>query len=1018
MTPRDFILKWRNHALTERAAAHAHFFDLCKLVGHPTPAEIDPKGEFYALEKGASKTSGGDGFADIWKKGFFAWEYKKRKRDLEAAMKQLADYSAALDNPPIHVACDTIKFRIETRWTNTVTKVWEFDLEDLMDDSRIALLRAVFHDPESLRPKQTRESLTREAAEKFQTISDRLQHRYADREAIAHFVNQLVFCFFANSVKLLPDGLLLKLLETSLKRPDRAEEFLNRLFTQMEKGGDFDLTDIRWFNGGLFDGRPALKLNIDELSLLRALHSFRWDLIDPTIFGTLFERFLDPDKRAQIGAHYTDPEKINLIIEPVILRPLRAEWAETKARIEALMRPLLDADGRASGHDKKLVAARTQATALRDAFIERLVNLTILDPACGSGNFLYLALQAVKDIEWRAILECEQLDLGRMMPRVGPRILHGIEINPLAAELARTVIWIGDIQWGIRNGLSRNTDPILENLDTIECRDALMTRVGEGASFETPLSVAPQDEGEKALHSPSAPHAEEAQGAVSKHAQQRSVTYTEAAWPEAEFIVGNPPFLGGKKLRRDLGDSAVEALFSVYDGRVPREADLVCYWFEKAWRQMQAGHVKRAGFVSTNSIRGGKNRDVLTPIAEAGQIFEAWADEPWVVDGAAVRVSLVCFGEDTQTRLDGAVVERVNADLSGGRLDLTQAKNLKSNRKIMRQGIKFGGPFEIDEHQATFLLLEPLNPNGRPYSDVINVWTNGDVVIDGKSLAWCIDFDPSTSENAASLYEATYRYLKDGYAIENAKRLADDKKMLRAGETRSLEKWWIHQRKRGGLQHDLGALRRYIGTIEVGKYRLLSFLDSRIIPSGSIYAIARDDDTTFGILHSRFHEAWSLRLGTFLGVGNDPRYTPTTTFETFPFPEGLTPNIPAADYAADPRAIRIAEAAKRLDELRRNWLYPADLGDWTPEIVPTAAPGEEPRKYPDRFIPKNVEAQVKLKERTLTKLYNQRPQWLASAHETLDRAVAAAYGWPDDISTDDALAELLALNLERAAAGR
>ncbi|MFZ1962643.1 MAG: hypothetical protein WAU78_04100 [Roseiarcus sp.] len=179
-------------------------------------------------------------------------------------------------------------------------------------------------------------------------------------------------------------------------------------------------------------------------------------------------------------------------------------------------------------------------------------------------------------------------------------------------------------------------------------------------------------------------------------------------------------------------------------------------------------------------------------------------------------------------------------------------------------------------------------------------------------------------------------------------------------------------------------------------------------------AIARDDDTTFGILHSRFHEAWSLRLGTWLGVGNDPRYTPTTTFETFPFPEGLTPNIPAADTAAEPRAIRIAAAAKKLDDLRRAWLNPPDLVEIVPEVTPTAAPGEAPRRYPDRILPKNVEAAVKLRERTLTNLYNERPRWLADAHDALDRAVASAYGWPEDITTDDALQRLLALNLERA----
>ena len=187
-----------------------------------------------------------------------------------------------------------------------------------------------------------------------------------------------------------------------------------------------------------------------------------------------------------------------------------------------------------------------------------------------------------------------------------------------------------------------------------------------------------------------------------------------------------------------------------------------------------------------------------------------------------------------------------------------------------------------------------------------------------------------------------------------------------------------------------------------------------MLATNLVDVIARDDDTTFGILHSRFHEAWSLRLGTWLGVGNDPRYTPTTTFETFPFPEGLTLNIPAEAYASDPRAIRIAAAAKRLDDLRRAWLNPPDLVDIVPEVTPTAAPGEKPRRYPDRILPKTVEAAAKLKTRTLTNLYNERPRWLADAHDALDRAVAAAYGWPEDIATDDALARLLALNLRRA----
>ncbi|WP_051134376.1 type IIL restriction-modification enzyme MmeI [Methylocystis sp. ATCC 49242] len=208
MTPQDFIRKWKNHALTERASAQEHFIDLCRLFSHPTPAEADPEGKEFAFEKGAAITGGGDGWADVWKKGHFAWEYKKRRRNLDEAMAQLARYAAALEHPPLLVACDTIRFQILTTWTNLETKKYEFELEDLAEPEKFRLLRAVFHDPEALKPKRTRAMITADAASKFQTISDALQQRHPDREAVAHFVNQLVFCFFADSVKLLPEGLL------------------------------------------------------------------------------------------------------------------------------------------------------------------------------------------------------------------------------------------------------------------------------------------------------------------------------------------------------------------------------------------------------------------------------------------------------------------------------------------------------------------------------------------------------------------------------------------------------------------------------------------------------------------------------------------------------------------------------------------------------------------------------------------------------------------------------------------
>ena len=290
-------------------------------------------------------------------------------------------------------------------------------------------------------------------------------------------------------------------MQAAERKPGQAKAFLARLFDDMAKGGDFDLEDILEFNGGLFDGRAAAaRCEHGEIGLLFAAASLDWSLIDPTIFGTLFERFLDPDKRAQIGAHYTDPEKIMMIVEPVVLRPLRAEWEAAKAEIEAIMAPVLAAAGgsgtggerasSASGSTPRAPRRRRSATLSSTGS----ARLRILDPACGSGNFLYLALQARQG---HRMARHPRLRGARprhgVVPRVGPEILHGIEINPFAAELARTTIWIGDIQWRVKNAITHHPRPVLRKLDSIECRDALLDagrqgRLRRGANGRRPIS--------------------------------------------------------------------------------------------------------------------------------------------------------------------------------------------------------------------------------------------------------------------------------------------------------------------------------------------------------------------------------------------------------------------------------------------------------------------------------------------------------------------------------------------------
>ena len=501
------------------------------------------------------------------------------------------------------------------------------------------------------------------------------------------------------------------------------------------------------------------------------------------------------------------------------------------------------------------------------------------------------------------------------------------------------------------NGFSNSTDPILDPLDTIECRDAILTPDG-----------------------------------------------CEPEWPDADVVIGNPPFLGGKLLIGELDADYVEALRGCYKEELPAFADLVCYWFHKAGKLVANGGVARSGLVATNSIRGGKNRAVLDRIVSESVIYDAWSDEPWVVSGAAVRVSLVCFSGTgdvyrPETRVDGKSADKIHSDLTAKRgetgSDLTKAARLPENFGVAFEGNQKGGAFDIPGDLAREWLCAPSNPNGRPNSDVLKPWVNGVALARRPSDIWLVDFGDSMSEIDAALYEIPFAY------VATHVKPVRQKNRLRTRR----EFWFRHACPRPKMRKALDGMARYIVTPRVAKHRLFIWLDSRVCPDSQLTVIARDDDTAFGILHSRFHESWSLRLGTSLE--DRPRYTPTTTFRTFPFPLGISPDIPAADYADNAHAIEIAEAARQLVKLRDHWLNPPELVEWVDEPVPG---------YPKRPVPRDSAAGKQLKARTLTKLYNARPQWLDDAHAALDAAVAAAYGWDAEVSEEEALARLLEMN--------
>ncbi|MGQ3002299.1 MAG: class I SAM-dependent DNA methyltransferase [Hydrogenophaga sp.] len=960
----DFIKKWQTGSkasqLGERAGAQAHFLELCEVLGVETPTDADN----YCFEKGVKGLSGTVRFADVWRRGCFAWEYKRPGKSLSDALEQLMRYALPLDNPPLLIVSDRQRIEIHTHFTGYPSRCVSIAHEELADRATLAKLRDSFLDPYSFRPEHDSKRVTEAAATAFASIADVLRQEGVEPQTAAHFLSQCVFCYFAEDI-----GLLSAFKRVVLKRSsgDVLKKSLTELFRKMQKGGTFGADDIAWFNGGLFNNIDVPVMPAWAVATLADVANMDWSAIDPSIFGTLFERGLDPDKRTQLGAYYTDPSIILRIVTPLVERTLMTEWDECKAQINGLLseRDVLrvQAKGIQSTSERlrtRRARIRTQANKLNrqandvfSSFLERLRNFRVLDPACGSGNFLYLALKALKDVEKQANLDAETLGLEAQLPVTGPQNVLGLELNEYAAELARMTVWIGELQWRKQNGYGWKLNPVLDSLEHIECRDALLTRDGDG--------------------------------------------WIETTWPTADVIVGNPPFIGVSRKRRELGDDYVELLDRAYGDRVPMAADFVCYWFEKARAQLEAGYLQAAGLVATNSIRGGANRSVLERIIGTSRIFLAWSDEPWVNDGAAVRVSMVGFGQRDSTRLDDVEVALIHADLTAAEgIDLTKAQPLEENSNASFQGASKKAKFEIDEALALQWLKWP-NPNGRPTSDIVKPWANGFEVARGPQRQWIIDFGTEMSEDDASLYEAPFAYVTQHV---KAQRLANNRESYR-------RYWWRFAEARPALRTALKGLSRYISTVAHSKHRFFVWLPITTSPDQALITIAREDDLTLGLLHSRFHEIWSLRMGTSLE--DRPRYTPTTCFETFPFPEGLTPKDTQVAVPDTTAAKTISAAALELVQLRNKWLNPPEWTDWV------ITPEEQAAGFPERPLAKRGH-EADLKKRTLTQLYNARPAWLALAHETLDKAVAAAYGWGDytpQWTDEDILRRLLTLNLQR-----
>jgi len=984
MSAEDFVDRWARANLREQQSAQSHFNELCHLLDVQTPTEADPDGKFFTFEEHVIKDGGGAGRADVWYKGRFAWEYKTKQKDLDAAYSQLQSYSASLNFPPLLVVCDLLEYRIFPQWPNIDHTPWIVLNDGLLTEYGRDLLRRVLTDPEwfyreRLGEINKREIITEKLAGQFSdlavilaSVKDGEVATYQPMQ-VARFLTKLVFAMFAEDIDLLPvmrgQKVLEYIFEQAKNDPDSFPEIIQMLFETMAGNRrDFYMQRIPYFNGGLFEERPDdiildLKTTYDVRHILFTVNLRDWQEVEPSIFGTLFERALDPSKRAQLGAHYTTESDIRLVIEPVLMNPLRRRWTEVLSQTRELW------TGFASDLPRQQAEAKTKLNALYEVMLGELASTTVLDPACGSGNFLYVSLLALKDLEHDVHAHFKPLRLP-VRDVVTPRQLLGIELNTFASELAHVVVWIGYLQSRYRRerrGLKANlmanigTPMIDERLEPgqpqrILNADAILRYDADGAPYEP-------------------------------------------EWPPARVIVGNPPFLGGNKIRSELG-GYVDDLFKLYEGRIPAFADLVTYWHEKARAQVEAGKTQRVGLISTNSIRGGANRVVLDRIKQTGDIFMAWSDNPWVLAGAAVRISITGFAAqvDEQRMLDGLPVDVINSDLTAS-VDITRAKNLLENTELCFMGPSPKAPFDISEELA-LTMLAAVNASGKPNADVVLPVLSAVDIVQRARKEWTIDFGLMSLDEAKG-YEAPFAYVETNvYPIRSQNRRAA-----------YAEKWWQYAEARPGMRKALAGKARFIVTPAVSKHRVFVWTLPNVVCNQGTLVFARDDEYFFGVLHSYIHELWSLRLGTWLGKGNDPRYTPTTTFETFPFPVVSSP---------PPLGGEVSLAAATLHAERDAWLNTHDLNGNGGEVK-----GKNGRTLTNLYnaltayrdslngIPVKMSA-LQPEARTFA------PR-LAELHDALDEAVLKLYGWGDLVGQlrtpagDEALLKrLLTENLRRA----
>ncbi|MBN8552294.1 MAG: class I SAM-dependent DNA methyltransferase [Caulobacterales bacterium] len=1008
MDVEQFINRWKDaRGGAERANYQIFLGELCEALGlpRPDPASHQTAENDYVFERGVKRRDSEELSStlriDLYKRGCFILEAKQsraadRPDQPRLFTEQEATSTAAAEGkwdvmmrharrqaegyvfrlpadhpaPPFILVCDVgYVFEVYADFSGSGRayspfpdrKGFRIRLEDLRDPAIQDRLRSIWSDPQSLDPSKKAAVVTRQIAERLAAVSKRLERTHPPEE-VAHFLMRCIFTMFAEDVDLLPRGKFTGLLTDCLDGPESFAPLLEDLWRKMDKKDHADRffsyfkTHLRWFNGGLFHDPRAFPMTKEEIGELLAASKHDWRYVEPAIFGTLVEQALDPDERRKLGAHYTPRSYVERLVEVTVMEPLRSDWADVQLRVT---------DAKERGEPKEAVAAVR-------AFHKQLCATRVLDPACGTGNFLYVSLELMKKLEGEVLEALAELGESETigLEEVDPHQFLGIELNVRAAAIAELVLWIGYLQQHYRNRSEHPAEPILKAFDNIQNKDAVLTWDGSPElQFEMTDGVAVQ---------------------VFPNARRPD-------WPEAEFIVGNPPFIGGKDIRSRMMPGYAEALWRAHS-HMNESADFVMYWWDRAAELLtrKKTPLRRFGLVTTNSISQVFQRRVmerhLNAKAPISLIF-AIPDHPWTKatkDSAAVRIAMTAAqtgaregellevvseaGLETDDPAIGFVRRRgkINSDLTVG-VDVARAGALAASKGLASRGVQLmGSGFIVTPQEA-----EALGLGRRPGLERhIRDYRNGRDLTAHSRGVMVIDLFGLTAETVRRDYPEVYQHL---LATVKPDRDSNNRASYR-------ENWWIFGEPRRELRPALEGLSRYIATVETTKHRVFQFLDDSILPDNMLVAIASDDGWHLSVVSSRTHIVWTLNVG---GVLEDrPRYTKSGCFDPFPFPD---PDEATRD--------RLRDLGEELDATRKQ--VQAEHPDLTLTGLYNVL---EKLRAGEALSDKDED--VKDRGRVLI---------LKDLHEQIDRAAADAYGWPHDLSDEQVLERLVALNAERAA---